>query len=832
MAHKHSVYDTDQHFMIDPITRKITNQSSKVKLMQFDHNSERMTFEIPRFVDGHDMSLCTKVEVHYINISTDKKDINKDVYLVDDTQLSPDSDDVVIFSWLVSRNATQLVGLINFIVRFSCLDGVKSDYVWNTDVSDELSVSNSIDNGEEVIVNNSDILEAWKTEVFGDVTESVEEVAEEVRLCNALVRESISKTLRGPKSFCINTFEDLMYFVTEGSKTLCRVEDGVEVKYSPKDLDTGDTIYIKELDVPDFWWVKTSSSDGAYVYKGETLAHELVDRSTIAEKIAEIERAIGEQINRANDTRVEVNTEGEALEPDYSWFTAYDGSETNPYLIGSPAALLGLSSLSNGVYEPTALGETEATVKFFDGCYFVQTAHFDMGGITLTPIAWADTYNRNSRNYSRIYYDGRGHSISNFTQSGLTIGGLFGYIGSYAPEENKPNCYIKNLTLSNVAISATNTAGAIVAVVRPGVDIINCHTTDDVYIEVPNIHSSEIGGIVGYINEWNDDEAYVGQRDTRIAYCTNSAHMTGTSTVGGIVGYIQSAPKIVFEHCINYGNLVGKGDGTNTANLGGILGQQYGRSGVSLVDTYIQKCANLGTTQAINNSKTRCGGIIGWAYGYNPNYGKDYGYPVYTLEYCYDTGNKSFDDVGKTTRHSLISNCTGAEALKQYKYCHGAGIVDGLAYHGNRDFYYEESCSVVTDADAAIVDTFAGIICQLQPLESPVAEMQSEIEELKAKLREHATLIEVIAVQTGYLKTFTINEEQYYFEDGMTWRGWIHSHYNPPDNSPNGNVIGIMDCSDVACPHLVETGDYIYDPDGRFVYYHDVITGGAYTSPK
>lgn len=66
MAHKHSVYDTDPHFAIDPITRAITNQSTtKTQLMQYDHNSERFTFEIPRLVDGHDMKLCDKIEIHY-----------------------------------------------------------------------------------------------------------------------------------------------------------------------------------------------------------------------------------------------------------------------------------------------------------------------------------------------------------------------------------------------------------------------------------------------------------------------------------------------------------------------------------------------------------------------------------------------------------------------------------------------------------------------------------------------------------------------------------------------------------------------------------------------
>ena len=97
MAHKHSVYDTDLHFIVDPITRKITTECKKMQLMQNDHNSERFTFEIPRYIEGHDMILCNVVQIHYINInSSNNQERNSDIYVVDDLQLSPDSETVVV----------------------------------------------------------------------------------------------------------------------------------------------------------------------------------------------------------------------------------------------------------------------------------------------------------------------------------------------------------------------------------------------------------------------------------------------------------------------------------------------------------------------------------------------------------------------------------------------------------------------------------------------------------------------------------------------------------------------------------------------------------------
>lgn len=158
MAHKHSVYDTDAHFKIDGVTRAVKNDSAtKTVLVQHDHNSERFTFELPRYVDGHDMSLCNVVQIHYINIESNRARSYSGVYEVDDLQVSPDSDDVVICSWLISRNATQFVGNLSFVIRFACISD-ENDYVWNTAKHTNIFVTEGIYNGEAVAEEYADIL--------------------------------------------------------------------------------------------------------------------------------------------------------------------------------------------------------------------------------------------------------------------------------------------------------------------------------------------------------------------------------------------------------------------------------------------------------------------------------------------------------------------------------------------------------------------------------------------------------------------------------------------------------------------------------------------------
>lgn len=170
MAHLHSLYDTDPHFMIDPVTREIKNMSGKVTIMQYDHNSERCTFELPREIDGHDMSLCNRVIVHYTNVDASTKDANEDCYEVEDLQISPNSEDesVVILSWLISDKATQYAGSLVFLIEFACIadDGTK-DYAWHTKRHEGLSVGNGMNNGGNVVERYSDILLAWEARIFG-----------------------------------------------------------------------------------------------------------------------------------------------------------------------------------------------------------------------------------------------------------------------------------------------------------------------------------------------------------------------------------------------------------------------------------------------------------------------------------------------------------------------------------------------------------------------------------------------------------------------------------------------------------------------------------------
>lgn len=171
MPHRHLVYDSDPHFTIDPITRSITNkENKKIVLMQNDHNSECFSFEIPKIVEGHDMTLCNQVEIHYTNSDSTKQGISAGVYEVNNMIVDPENEDRVIFSWLISENATQYAGSLSFIVLFSCIENGVSVYRWNTAINNSISIAKSMNNGDSVVEQFPDILAQWKTELFAAAT--------------------------------------------------------------------------------------------------------------------------------------------------------------------------------------------------------------------------------------------------------------------------------------------------------------------------------------------------------------------------------------------------------------------------------------------------------------------------------------------------------------------------------------------------------------------------------------------------------------------------------------------------------------------------------------
>lgn len=169
MSHNHDVIDTDVHYKIDGLTRTIINvNETKRELVQHDHNSERFTFEIPRYVDGHDFSECNAVQVHYENLDISENNKSSDFYIVDDLHVKEDDENAVVLSWLISGNATKYVGTLNFAIRFSCVEADdKVVYSWNTTIFKGITILPGLFNTAEIVKQAFDAIAGLSTKIKG-----------------------------------------------------------------------------------------------------------------------------------------------------------------------------------------------------------------------------------------------------------------------------------------------------------------------------------------------------------------------------------------------------------------------------------------------------------------------------------------------------------------------------------------------------------------------------------------------------------------------------------------------------------------------------------------
>lgn len=170
MSHIDKIRDTETLFIIDPETREISTASSgNNNLVQYDHNSERYTFEIPRYVDGHDMFECTQVRIYYRNADSTNWSKTNGVYVPTDLAIVDGDENKLRFTWLVSSVATQHAGYLHFSIQFICLDGETVEYSWSTATYKDITVLESINHGEDFIVDPTDAMAERLKEIVSEV---------------------------------------------------------------------------------------------------------------------------------------------------------------------------------------------------------------------------------------------------------------------------------------------------------------------------------------------------------------------------------------------------------------------------------------------------------------------------------------------------------------------------------------------------------------------------------------------------------------------------------------------------------------------------------------
>ena len=178
LSHEHDdnkIIDADvEHFIIDTTTRAITSETKKLSLMQYDHKSERYSFDINRMIDGHDLMDCNRVQIHFINIGSNKQK-HPGLYKVEDVHINLSDNNKLTFSWLISNTATMHDGTLSFLVSFECVDKECNDetcndgehilYRWSSSAYKSIQINSGMDNNNTVYEMYSDELLAWEIQM-------------------------------------------------------------------------------------------------------------------------------------------------------------------------------------------------------------------------------------------------------------------------------------------------------------------------------------------------------------------------------------------------------------------------------------------------------------------------------------------------------------------------------------------------------------------------------------------------------------------------------------------------------------------------------------------
>lgn len=145
--------DTEEHIVIGS-NRIITVPAALKKIaVEHDHNVETVTFDCPRYWDGHDMSEW-QVYINYILSNGYEDSYPADNVVADDTD-----ETIMHFSWTISRNVTQVKGAITILVCIKETDEEGNEIRhWNSERNSELTVSAGMECTEKVVEENPDIV--------------------------------------------------------------------------------------------------------------------------------------------------------------------------------------------------------------------------------------------------------------------------------------------------------------------------------------------------------------------------------------------------------------------------------------------------------------------------------------------------------------------------------------------------------------------------------------------------------------------------------------------------------------------------------------------------
>lgn len=165
--------------------RFITVPDSLKKIaVQYDHDIETVTFDCPRYWDGHDLS---KMRI-YINYM--RPDGVLGSHICSNVVLEQSDNDIMHFDWTISGHVTYVSGTITFLV---CVKSVDADgteeNIWHTEINSDMYVSTGMKCHETILRRYPDIITQLLYRM--DQSEAIVEAARKAETGAKAAQESI-----------------------------------------------------------------------------------------------------------------------------------------------------------------------------------------------------------------------------------------------------------------------------------------------------------------------------------------------------------------------------------------------------------------------------------------------------------------------------------------------------------------------------------------------------------------------------------------------------------------------------------------------------------------
>lgn len=172
----------EPHIVIHPDRSVTVPEELKNLAVQYDHNIETVIFDCPRYWDGNDMSKMG------IRINYEREDGYGDCYVCTDVTADEEDPKLMHFSWVISRNVSDMPGILRFAVcairNDSSAVGNEAQH-WSSRICEEARVLPGLDYTEHVLETQPDvILAAWTA------TKEAQAAAEDARMAAKEAREA------------------------------------------------------------------------------------------------------------------------------------------------------------------------------------------------------------------------------------------------------------------------------------------------------------------------------------------------------------------------------------------------------------------------------------------------------------------------------------------------------------------------------------------------------------------------------------------------------------------------------------------------------------------